>query len=462
MERTIHPGQPPVLTRVSVGQAPAIRQAPHHHAVTRSAHNSPAAWCVAPRRLALWVLALSTILIASPAPAETMVMLDGSKRKVEVTGIDAQGRVQLKKGDAESLQGLRRIEREVKPTTPADDAARIYLDDGSLIYADRLKIDAGRITFDWAGGGGQVLPMRPVVGVLLNPGKPGGEAEDQADQANGDRLDPLFTGALEARQAEADTLIVRTDDGKLVTIEGVLEALGAEQATFVYKDEARTVSREKIYGLTLARAAAQPDLTGRVEAHMADGSRIWGKAVGLDDKSLTLARPSGVELDLPWAAVRRLTVRSDRMAFLSDLRPIRISTDAIHTNPAWTPRMDALVMSSADDPEPIQLGGTTFDKGLGVRSMTRLVYDIGGQFKHFVATIGFDDYWDKGLGEGEFRVIGDGQVLLARKMTAKNKPQTIRVDVSGVQELALEIDPLGDDTGDSAAWADARLIREDP
>ena len=186
-----------------------------------------------------------------------------------------------------------------------------------------------------------------------------------------------------------------------------------------------------------------------MQAHLSDGSRVWGRAESLEGGKLTLRRPGGATLTIDWPKVVRLDVRSDRMAFCSDLEPASMRV----TYP-WEPMMDASVMGN-----PLRLGGKTYERGIGVHGQTVIRYDVVGRYDVFAAMIGIDDETE-GRGDCVFRVVGDGKVLAEHRMTGKDQPRSLRVDISDVDRLEL-ITEAGEnlDIGDHANWADARFIR---
>ncbi len=381
--------------------------------------------------------------------ADRVVHLNGDT--VEVRSITGSADALRIDNQPVDLQQVRSIHRAIEPDRVSLRAIRLYLADGSVIIAGKAQIDGDAVVFDWSVENATRWPIETVRAVLLRP--------MSAD--NMGRLTPErdFADALEGEGPADDALYVIRDEG-ITVVPGVLESLGPDDARFVWNDRSRSVGRDKLYGLSLAQTTKQPDHAGQVCVSLKDGSRIWGTFAGLNDNTLTLTRPGGVSLELKWDGVCRLDVSSRYMTFLSDIDPAEQTTDAILGSESWVPRRDALVMSPID--EPIKLSDRTYEKGLGVRSMTTLTYDIDGKYARFAATIGFDDYWEKGLGDGTFIVKGDDRVLAEHRMTAADAPIELDIAIEGVSKLTLYIDPHEDDTGDSAAWADARLIRATP
>ena len=108
---------------------------------------------------------------------------------------------------------------------------------------------------------------------------------------------------------------------------------------------------------------------------------------------------------------------------------------------------------------PLKIGGRVFGAGLGVHAPSRGEFDLEGACSLFEATVGVDD---ESFGTVEFKVWGDGKLLWeSGVMSARAQPRTkdVKVDVSGVGSLLLEVTDAGDGRdGDHADWADARFV----
>jgi beta-glucanase (GH16 family) len=111
----------------------------------------------------------------------------------------------------------------------------------------------------------------------------------------------------------------------------------------------------------------------------------------------------------------------------------------------------------AADGGPISIGDVVHTKGLGVHAPSDVAFALGGRCTRFTAQVGLDDEM-KGAGSVDFQVYGDGVLLMqSGTLTGADGARALDVDVSGVSELRLVVDP-GDGTGsDHADWADAML-----
>ena len=165
---------------------------------------------------------------------------------------------------------------------------------------------------------------------------------------------------------------------------------------------------------------------------------------------------SGVfdNLRLPWSRIERIECLSDRLRFLSDLRP-----QAYEFEPFFEKQWKYAVDKSLSG-RPIELGGRSYPRGICMHSQARLTYRIGGQYRQFAFVAGIlDEMEDRG--NVTMRVLGDGGLLWQREnVRGGAKPEQVVIAISGVYELTLAVDFGGDlDLSDHACWAFARLIR---
>ncbi len=219
-------------------------------------------------------------------------------------------------------------------------------------------------------------------------------------------------------------------------------------------DAARKLPRAKVYGLVLAHKNERPDHTGQCLVRLKDGSSLWAAVKDMANGRLDLRVADKLDLARPWDAVCRLDVRSSRCAFLSDLDPIEAIEEPLVTYAGpW--RRDRNVLN-----QPLTLGKTVYEKGIGVHSRCRLSYALDGKFDLFAATVGIDASTG-GKGDCVFAVLADGKELFRKQMRGPDAPADVRVKVAGAQRLTLLVDWGEDlDLADRADWCDARVIRE--
>ena len=85
----------------------------------------------------------------------------------------------------------------------------------------------------------------------------------------------------------------------------------------------------------------------------------------------------------------------------------------------------------AVDGHPIQLGGQTFDRGIGTESRSLLAYRIEPGDRRFQALIGVDERAGP-LGSVVFRVLVDRQERFkSPPMTDRDPPRSLDIDLAG-------------------------------
>jgi hypothetical protein len=162
----------------------------------------------------------------------------------------------------------------------------------------------------------------------------------------------------------------------------------------------------------------------------------------------------------PAASVGMITILDNDTpaVYLSDLTPTSATS-------GWGPyeKDHSNGETGATDGHTITLNGVTYAKGLGVHSISTLKYALNGQYSRFISDIGVDDEVGT-LGSVAFRVYVDGfQKFDSNTMTGTSATQHIDLDVTGAQQLWLEVgDANNGKDYDHADWAGARLVQGTP
>lgn len=106
----------------------------------------------------------------------------------------------------------------------------------------------------------------------------------------------------------------------------------------------------------------------------------------------------------------------------------------------------------------LSLGGKTYEHGLGTHAPSLLVVPLGGNALAFEATVGLDDEMkDRRQASVEFKVWADGRLAATSgRLARRTRTAQLKVDLAGVQVVALEVTDGGDgNDSDHADWADA-------
>jgi len=222
-----------------------------------------------------------------------------------------------------------------------------------------------------------------------------------------------------------------------------------------------------VYAKPLSRCGARGVVLLNRGLQVAEATVTW--------QELGLAAGVATVRDL-WAA-RDLDAAQDKLTLMvqpHDVRALRITgtepplphgtpylSDLPWTYAAngWGPveRDQELGDRAAGDGQPLSLGGTRYDKGLGTNSPALVRYLLGKRCSRFSADIGIDDRAGA-IGSAVFQVWADnGKIFDSGTMLRATPPRHIDLDVSGRTEIRLFVGEVDDIGQDHADWADARL-----
>jgi hypothetical protein len=113
------------------------------------------------------------------------------------------------------------------------------------------------------------------------------------------------------------------------------------------------------------------------------------------------------------------------------------------------------------DGGPISIANVVYGKGLGTHAPSDVVFALAGACTRFTAQVGIDDEM-KGSGSVRFQVWGDAELLAETGLiTGADAAQALDVDLTGMQELRLVVEPDAGNGSDHADWAEARVVCSD-
>jgi len=378
-------------------------------------------------RIAVLLFAVASALAARAqqvqAPVVQAVRIDGTSLTGEWLGSDSRNSIRIRAQAGEEVRlvidELSSVQFDTR-TAPPTDGAVIHLADGGRLFGELVGGEGDAILVRTAISKSLRLPFRVVAGVRLVQG------DEHAKSAE------LFDSSLESRLPGQDVLVTRGPE-EVKSLRGRLEELDAERGSFVFGDRPRVFQNEKLYGIVFAAGVAK-DTAYTMTAYLADGSSFSGELEEADAQVLRVKASFESMVELPVSTVAKLSIRSPRVVYLSDLTTTSQRVEGVVHRP-WPVRKDRAVSARA-----LSIDGRVFDKGLGVHSLTELVFNIAGAYESFAATIGIDDVV-RPLGSVVFRVSGDGRELFdSGEVRGLDEPRDVRVDVSGVRSLTLTVD----------------------
>lgn len=270
-----------------------------------------------------------------------------------------------------------------------------------------------------------------------------------------------------APAAEGDRLYRRTGDA-LDPIDGTVEGFTDEGVRFDSLIGMRTFPWSEVAALFIEEL--EPGRSQRsaqrvpVIVDLADGSRVRGELVALEEDRCRLALHGVPEISLPLSAVFEITVDDGRVVYLSDLDPTsetgRGTPFGDELGMTWPHRMDRNVLGGE-----LSSGGAVFRHGIGMHAPSRLAFQLEGGFRSLRGAIGIDDSalsnGPSARGAAIFRLLLDGKKAWESPLVRGEDGRLSLpvIDLAGARELVLEVDPAGDFAGDRADWLRVILVR---
>jgi hypothetical protein len=106
--------------------------------------------------------------------------------------------------------------------------------------------------------------------------------------------------------------------------------------------------------------------------------------------------------------------------------------------------------------KPLTVAKKRYKKGIGVHANGFLRYNLDGKYESFVAVLGLDE--DELCSNGvQIKILGDGRLLEDTGKLVQGQEYPVNIPLSGVQQMVIEMDGLGDIGCDHVDLAGARL-----
>ena len=385
---------------------------------------------------ALFALSLTVL------EADQVITLEGDLVEGQVQQITVEDGLHLEGQDPWPLEKLRAI----VPSTQAEDimpaAYTVWLTNGSRFTTNVLKLADETYQIDNPVLGKLEVPIDLVWAVRLGQANP----------------DSRFARAVRSYvELEEDTIYVTgTGTTEMQEVNSLIDALDEQGLTFDQDGELKVLPAAQVHGVLLASPPFEPDtdpwITSRLT--LSDGSLISGNLAALADGQLDMLLGEGMKIDLAWDQVRRLTIESDLLHYLSDLEPTQAETEAIYALPrTW--KRDLNVRGNA-----LRLGQDRYEKGLGVASGTTLTFANDASYTLFTATIGIDAQRAP-AGDCAFVIRAGKEELFRERLRSTDPAKFIKLEVEDIQALTLTVEPAsgGLDLSDDANWAEACFLQ---
>jgi hypothetical protein len=327
----------------------------------------------------------------------------------------------------------------------AADGIVIRLIDGSTIQAKQYLAKGAGAKITLLDGSLLETPTKNVQAVRLQPETDSVRAE--------------WARWME-KETESDLLVVRKDQA-IDYHKGVLHDATEDTVHFDLDGEVLPVKRSKVYGFIYRHGSSEKLAPTVCRLTDANGSQWAVHTISLTDK-IAWTTPAGVNVAMLPSQVQQIDFSGGKIVYLSDLKP---------DSHQWTPYFDAGKVPAAAsqfyaprfdrgfEPGPMVLGGTTYRKGVAIYSRTEMLYRLPDRFSRFRAIAGIANV---ARPNGKVRLVlrGDDQELLNVRLTGKDAPRPIDVDLAGVRRLTILVDYDGTfSPGDYVFLCNARLSK---
>jgi hypothetical protein len=191
-----------------------------------------------------------------------------------------------------------------------------------------------------------------------------------------------------------------------------------------------------------------------LELTMADGSRLGVAGARVEQGHVVASTRFKTTIRLALGELIQIHARTSAVAYLSE-RPASAEQYVPYLGPSRPYRRDQNV-----DGRPLKLAGQGYDRGLGTQSLTYLAFRLAPGDRRFQALVGVDDLAGP-LGRVVFRVLVDKKErFVSTPLSVRHTPKPIDVDLTGAKVLIL-VTEFGErgEIRDLADWVEARIIR---
>jgi hypothetical protein len=272
---------------------------------------------------------------------------------------------------------------------------------------------------------------------------------------DGERHSDQLRRKLAAGQRTRDRVLLRNGDN----LEGALTGVDENKVRLEVdkRKQEMPVSKIALIAMNTELASRRKPKGPYGRLVLANGGRLSLSSATADGETLTGKLTSGVPIQVRIQDVVSLSIVQGCAEYISDLKP-----NKIEQTPYLDAAMPPVVDGTAKDRD-LRVGGSSYDKGIGMHGACRMTFDLGGAYKLFESLVGLDDITGR-EGSARVQVLVDGKTRklgIEGDLTHRNGPMTVRVDVSGAKHLTLVVDfgERGDVQAD-VNWVDARLIKK--
>lgn len=394
------------------------------------------------------ILVASLLPVAAPGQSGPVngarVLLESVAGEVEVRPLTG-----LETADPRDLGAhLVRFEDVERPEIPRAslDGAVLMMVDGGRVLGTLRGGDEEDLSFELLGAAPLRVPIESMRSLVFPLRVPEQWSAPLEHAPAGDRLYLFRAGGLDRVDGAVESF---TDDGVRFD-----SPLGSKH--FPWQE----VSALLVEALEVDAPA--PEEGAPVTVDLIDGSRLRGGLVLLTGEDCRLRIAGGRGLRLPISVISEILVEDERLRFLSELEPTLAEEAAPFGDDLgmrWPHQRDRAVSGG-----PLRAGGRIWTRGLGVHAPSRLVFELGGEWRGLSGKVALDDevLTLAARGSVRFRILADGELRWESPvMRGGEGPLDLpALSLAGVGVLVLEVDEATEmHVADRADWLHLLLRR---
>ncbi len=335
---------------------------------------------------------------------------------------------------------LIKLSRESAAVLPAADMAHVIFPEGDCLMRTTIgQSTETSLEVNSDALGKLAVPLDAILGLMFANEKPAADNDTYWEHV---RLEPRSTE------------VVWLANGDRLT--GAF--LGLDESKIKIQNAGRTVAVDRAGVIALGfnpRLVSYPrPASDFLDLALKDGTRLGVTEARLEDGMILATTRYGAAIKFSVNELARVHARTQSVVYLSERKVVR-DQYLSYIGPTREYRVDRTV-----DGHVFQLGGQTYDRGLGTQSATYLAYRIEAGDRRFQGLVGVDERAGP-LGSVVFRVLVDGKERFkTTPLTAHDPPREFDVDLAGGKYLILATE-FGDrgNMRDLADWVETRIIR---
>lgn len=268
-----------------------------------------------------------------------------------------------------------------------------------------------------------------------------------------DRDEPRrFAAQRGSEETPAQEDLLRLSNGD--EMRGTVMAIDERGVTLDAEGGAVQVPHQRLAWADLV-AEAPPARTGlQARVRLVDGSQLTTSAISYSNGSLALEPFTGDRVTSRLERVARIDITGGKWVWISEL-PTMSGQHTPMLSLDWPFVEDANVLGRR-----MRIGGREFERGLGVRSESSLMFELAGQYREFVSFLGVDDVGGS-LSDVTAEIRVDGRTAYRKEGLHRGQlVGPVRIDVRGAGRI--ELAALFGENGsiqDCFDWAGAGLVR---